>query len=136
MSLPAWDFWFSFSVRRNRKSYLIATLLLIFVAVVFWIPMTFFEPRGRATTIFLVIFGLPWIFVSYNLSAQRLRDFGVTGWLTLVWLPINLVSNEYPVLSGATSLMFWIVLFFVPGTIGANRYGPDPLESFSDDFLA
>ena len=84
----------------------------------------------RTGIILMVIFGLPWIFVSYNLTAQRLRDFNLTGWLTLLWIPINLLQNDYAELSSALSLAFWIVLVFVPGTKGENRYGPDPLEEF------
>lgn len=90
----------------------------------------FFDVGKRASIILLVIFGLPWIFVSYNLTAQRLRDFNLTGWLTLLWVPINVLHQNHSELSSALSLAFWIVLVFVPGTKGENRYGPDPLEEF------
>ena len=130
MSLPASEFWFSFSIRRNRKSYLIGTLLLFGVMAAVLGGLYFFDVGKRVGIILMVIFGLPWIFVSYNLTAQRLRDFNLTGWLTLLWFPINVLQNDYAELSSALSLTFWIVLVFVPGTKGENRYGPDPLDEF------
>ena len=128
MSLPASEFWFSLSIRRNRKSFLIGTLFLLGVLAAVLGGLYFFGVGKRVSIILLVIFGLPLIFVSYNLAAQRLRDFNLTGWLALLWLPINVLSDDYAELSSALSLAFWIVLVFVPGTKGENRYGPDPLE--------
>jgi uncharacterized membrane protein YhaH (DUF805 family) len=130
VSLPASEYWFSLSIRRNRKSFLIGTLFLIGVLVAVLGGIYFFGVGKRTGIILTVIFGLPWIFVSYNLTAQRLRDFNLTGWLTLLWVPINLLQNDYAELSSALSLAFWIVLVFVPGTKGGNRYGSDPLEEF------
>ena len=120
MSLPASDYWFSLTVRRNRKSFLIGTLFLFGVMAAVLGGLYFFDVGKRASIILLVIFGLPWIFVSYNL----------TGWLTLLWVPINVLQNNHSELSSALSLAFWIVLVFVPGTKGENRYGADPLEEF------
>jgi uncharacterized membrane protein YhaH (DUF805 family) len=130
LSLPASEYWFSPFIRRNRKSFLIGTLFLFGVLVAVLGGLYLFGVGKRTGIILMVIFGLPWIFVSYNLTAQRLRDFNLTGWLTLLWVPINLLQNDYAELSSALSLAFWIVLVFVPGTKGENRYGPDPLEEF------
>lgn len=133
MSLPASEYWFSFSERRNRKSYLIATIMLIGVMIAVFVALSFFGSGKRTSLIILVLFGLPWIFVSYNLTAQRLRDFNVTGWLTLLWVPINMLQNEYSGLSSALSLVFWIILVFVPGSAGGNRYGSNPIVEASED---
>jgi uncharacterized membrane protein YhaH (DUF805 family) len=127
MSLPAPEYWFSLSVRRNRKSFLFAYLLLVAVLAAFLGGMYFFDVNGRPFLILLLVFGLPWLLVSYNLTAQRLRDMGLTGWLALLWIPINMLQNDYQMLSSALSLAFLIVLVFVPGTQGENRYGPNPL---------
>lgn len=46
--------------------------------------------------------------VSFMLTIQRCHDFNTSGWLSiLVWVPL-------------INLIFW----FIPGTDGANRYGP------------
>ena len=50
---------------------------------------------------------------------------GISGWLTLLWIPIGLADTK---LNGAASLAAWIVLIFVPGTKGPNNYGQDPLK--------
>ncbi|MEW8690344.1 MAG: DUF805 domain-containing protein [Candidatus Thiodiazotropha endolucinida] len=50
------------------------------------------------------------IFVNIALTIQRCHDFNTTGWLSLSLL-IPLVP-----------LVFW----FIPGSEGANRYGPQP----------
>ena len=61
---------------------------------------------------------------SYTLSAQRLRDMGVTGWLALVWLPINFAEDG---LRSLAALIFILILWSVPGTQGKNRYGDSPI---------
>jgi uncharacterized membrane protein YhaH (DUF805 family) len=49
-------------------------------------------------------------------SAQRCRDFGWTGWSVLLsFLPV-------------VGILFSLAIFFVPGNLGANRYGPDPIS--------
>ena len=130
MSLPATDYWFSLSIRRNRKSFLIATVSLWAVAIAVVLALIFFSVPDRAALFLGFIFGVPWVFVYWNLSAQRLRDFNVTGWLVLLWIPINLLQGGYAELSAILSLAFWIILLFVPGTKGENRYGADPLEEY------
>lgn len=54
----------------------------------------------------------------------------MTGWLVLLWIPINFLPERCVELSSALSLAFWIILVIVPGTKGDNRYGSDPIEDF------
>jgi uncharacterized membrane protein YhaH (DUF805 family) len=128
LSLPATEYWFSLSARRNRKSFLLATGMLFIVAAVVIGGLFFFGVSKKVGIILLILFGVPWIFVWYNLTAQRLRDFNMTGWLVLLWIPIYFLPERYVDLSSALSLAFWIILVFIPGTRGDNRYGSDPLE--------
>lgn len=44
------------------------------------------------------------------------HDVGVSGWFALL--------NFVPIIG----LIMWIVLGFIPGTPGANKYGPNPAE--------
>lgn len=124
MSLPATDYWFSLSVRRNRKSYILSSLLLTatFLAVIF--ALWFFGARGRGGFIILLLFFVPYLICGYLLTAQRLRDMNLTGWLALLWIPVG-IADSY--VGGAASFAFFIILCVVPGTQGDNRYGPDPL---------
>lgn len=61
---------------------------------------------------------------NYFLSAQRLRDLNVTGWLSLFWVPIGMLPDPF---SSVGSIIFLICLCAIPGTRGENSFGPDPL---------
>lgn len=124
MSYPVLEDWFSTSIRRNRKSFIFATLSLTITVVVILLIINWFGPSRGSWSVLLILFGIPYLLSSYLLSGQRLRDMGATGWLALLWVPVN-IADTY--LSGAASLAFWIVLCVVPGTNGPNRYGADPL---------
>ena len=61
----------------------------------------------------IVLFGLGYgamVVINILLTIQRCHDFNVTGWLSLILL--------IPLLP----LIFW----FIPGTEGSNRFGPQP----------
>ena len=131
-SYPALEDWFSTAIRRNRKSFMIASVALFAVlAVVYFVISWFTPPRqdGNYTWSFVLVFApfaIAYIIGAYLLTAQRLRDIGLTGWLTLLWIPVSMADTY---LHGAATLAAWIVLFTVPGTQGPNRYGPDPVGS-------
>jgi len=127
MSLPASEFWFSTTVRRNRKSFIFANVFLMLIMAFVICALFFFEVRLRSGQIIYFLFYIPFLIAQYFLTAQRLRDFGVTGWLSLLWIAIALLPPPY---SGAFSLAFLLVLCAVPGTEGDNRYGSDPLEEW------
>jgi uncharacterized membrane protein YhaH (DUF805 family) len=120
----AWDEWFSWTIRRNRQSFFFATVLLACVIVAAVLVIRFFSPTRNGLAIFQLAFAMPAAIASYFLTAQRLRDMNVTGWLALLWIPAGLADLF---LYGAASLAFWLILLAVPGTKGPNRYGPDPL---------
>ncbi|PWE32297.1 hypothetical protein DDZ14_11255 [Maritimibacter sp. 55A14] len=116
MSKPVTEDIFAFRGRRNRKSYLLFALLLIPVLLV---PAVFIAMAEAAQSAFLVFVGalffLPVIVSSWAVGSQRCRDFGWTGWAILI--------SVVPIVG----MIFALALFVVPGTKGANRYGPDPL---------
>ena len=64
--------------------------------------------------LFSGIFTLAIIVPSIALGVRRLHDFGKSGW----WYLVILV----PVIN----IIFGLVLLFVPGNVGPNRFGPDP----------
>ena len=128
MSVPATDLWFSLSIRRNRKSYIFASLILIAIMAIVLTAIWFFGAANRSGWLIFILFYIPFVICQYFLTAQRLRDMNLTGWLALLWIPIGIAAE---VTSGATSLAAFLILAVVPGTNGANRYGPDPL---SDQF--
>ena len=125
MSQSAFDDWFSIKIRRNRKSFIQATITLYIVVVLIFAVVGFFNPNSRSFLILYILFGIPFVICNYTLASQRLRDMNATGWLALLWIPA-IIADKF--LGGAASLAFWIVLCTVPGTYGANRYGPDPIS--------
>ena len=58
------------------------------------------------------------------ISAQRFRDMSYTGWLALLWIPLMFIDSS---VGFALSLAFSIFLCVMPGKVGKNEYGPDPL---------
>jgi len=63
--------------------------------------------------------------------ARRLHDINLTGWwVILYWvIPIALVFLHIPLPQGSGVMGTWlaaIILGFIPGTRGPNRYGNDP----------
>ena len=76
---------------------------------------------GWGGDVFKVLFGLvvlmPYVLVGWIVEIKRWHDLNRSGW----WVLINFVP-----LIGA--LVSFIVLGFVKGTDGPNRFGPDPLR--------
>jgi uncharacterized membrane protein YhaH (DUF805 family) len=74
-------------------------------------------PDGQPVSILGALFSLAVLLPTIAVGVRRLHDIDRTGW----WYLLILI----PVL-GALVLLF----FFVQrGTVGANRFGPDPLET-------
>ena len=65
------------------------------------------------------------------LMAQRLRDLGWSGWwavpLGLVGAAVDASYDGVALVSAFMFLTAAVLLLFVPGTKGANKYGADPL---------
>jgi len=113
MSKPVFSDLFSFSGRRNRKSYVLYWIPYIIVLMVFSGIVT-----SSDSALLSIIGGVAILVASVSawaIASQRCRDFGWTGWATLILL--------IPVIG----LFFSIALLFIPGDVGQNRYGPDPL---------
>jgi uncharacterized membrane protein YhaH (DUF805 family) len=123
MSKPVFSNWFAFSGRRNRKSYFLYVVALFVILLVIWgvgLGVAAAFDRGEPSmaaiavaTILSIVIGISHLIV----SGQRCRDFGWTGWAVLLsWIP-------------AVGWIFGLAIFFVPGTDGPNRYGPDPVKA-------
>ena len=123
-----WDFlddWFSPMGRRNRKSFVLASLALYLSLGLLLLIWLFFAETHRARMIGLLLLGAPAILSGYFMTAQRLRDMNLSGWIALLWIPIGMFDNPA---KGAFSWAAIIILCFVPGTSGPNKFGHDPLS--------
>lgn len=113
MSKPVFSSLFSFRGRRNRKSYFLYGLVI-------GLPLYLLGEMALAgtSTVSLVaaVLLLPLLVTALATGAQRCHDIGKTHWILLLLLvPI-------------AGQIFAIYLTLRRGNVGANRYGPDPLE--------
>lgn len=117
MSKPVTKDLFSFSGRRNRKSYILASLLIFAVMVLVWCVACAiaYANGGYVTFIIAGLISIPAAIAGWALGSQRCRDFGWTGWAMLITL-IPYVG-----------WLFAVAIMFIPGNQGSNRYGPDML---------
>ena len=143
-------FLFSFKGRINRARFLAVQLALLTIWFLFWVKAPFqqFEILGLAAAI-------PMIWINLATVAKRLHDRNRNGWWSVAIFVVNRLSYLYYSLFfglsfgvdisiaeelllvmgavGLSVLQTWIVieLFFVIGTDGANRFGPDPTRTLT-----
>jgi uncharacterized membrane protein YhaH (DUF805 family) len=119
----------TFTGRSRRKEYwlygamlIVGAFLAIFLDLMFMFSDIVVVRRGDTTSIhyvphqalFLLTLVLATLVPTLAVNVRRLHDIGRSGW----WLLIALVP-----------LVGWVVLLVfacLDGTVGANRFGPDP----------
>lgn len=116
MSKPILDGMFSLEGRRNRKSLLLYFLVYFVILTIVSAIATVMANIDPSLGIIVLLMWLPMPYSACVVLAQRCRDVGWTGWAVLIVL-IPLIG-----------MFFLISLFFIPGTDGPNRYGPDPTK--------
>jgi uncharacterized membrane protein YhaH (DUF805 family) len=121
-------------------SMVVGALIALPLVLLPW-DLSWFADRAANVTLCLPVFAL---------FARRLQDQGISGWWTLVALPLPAINlyqsyravfavrnpgwlDETNPLEGWSPWLFavvlaMLVLFLRPGTRGTNRYGPDPRE--------
>jgi uncharacterized membrane protein YhaH (DUF805 family) len=139
---------FSFRGRINRARYLVVQLALLTVWFLFWVKAPFqqWEVLGWVVAIAM-------IWINLATTAKRLQDRNRHGWWAVAVVVVNRLSYLYYGLFfglsfgvdisiaeelllvmgavGLSVLQTWIVieLFFLIGTDGTNRFGPDPTRT-------
>ena len=133
--------YFSFQNRANRQRYWLTSLaiyglLLVALFVAITLPGIGWAIGG--------IGGVAWLWVALATAIRRLHDRGKSGWwLAPMYGPVILISglagligatgdsedvaNGLKALSLPFSLWAFIELGCLKGTVGDNRFGPDPL---------
>jgi uncharacterized membrane protein YhaH (DUF805 family) len=127
------------SSRRSRSDYAIGitvlaveTCILPFLIAFFWqdrikpstldqvLTTTSYGPILGSDVLIAIILALTtiWFLIHYfGLTVQRCRDFGSPGWSAgLVLVPI-------------LGWFFAAAIFFIPGDVDANQFGPNPRNS-------
>jgi uncharacterized membrane protein YhaH (DUF805 family) len=142
---------FSFNGRINRGKYWLAALIYVAVWTTFiagslvWLGGldldNLFSLAGAGLTIWLVGFIL-FILLTWSglaVGVKRLHDRDKSGWwILLFWLGPSILggwqtapnmggSFVLSLAAGAIAIWGFIELGCLSGTLGPNRYGPDPL---------
>ena len=119
MSKPVFEDLFTFSGRRNRQSYIMLLLALIFgggigLAALFGIGTALTVSSGVLGGVFLLagfVLAVAMAVVSWSAGSQRVRDFNQSG----VWILLCLIPYVGFIVS--------LAIMFVPSTAGENKYG-------------
>ena len=105
-----------FSGRAARSGYWYWTLFVYLLLIVAWlIDMTVFGFNTTGVNPMAVLASLATLLPTLAVSARRLHDIDRSGWWALLIFTVI----------GYIVLIYWACL---RGTVGANRFGPDPLE--------
>jgi uncharacterized membrane protein YhaH (DUF805 family) len=140
---------FSFKGRSNRAGYLAVQLALLTLWFVIWIEL----PSDLSSQWQALIVPVTMIWINLATTAKRLHDRNWSGWWAIAVFAVNRLSYLYYGLFlalsfggdisiavelllvmlavGLSVLQTWIVteLFFLAGTDGPNRFGPDPTRA-------
>jgi uncharacterized membrane protein YhaH (DUF805 family) len=101
--------------RIGRLRYLAWSMVLMLACMpLFGIAGGFFAASEILGGLLMVVVGIAVAVVGIMFGVQRLHDIGWSGWLLLVSL--------VPVVGGVFSLL----MFIIPGSTEANRFGPPP----------
>jgi uncharacterized membrane protein YhaH (DUF805 family) len=105
-----------FRGRAARSEYWYWTLFVYLLLIVAWlIDMTVFGFNTTGVNPITVLATLATLLPTLAVSARRLHDIDRSGWWALLIFTVI----------GYIVLIYWA---FLRGTVGTNRFGPDPLE--------
>jgi len=77
------------------------------------------------------IYALAAFIPSIAVTVRRLHDRNMSGW----WYPGFIVASLIPVV-GIIAAIAFLVIMFLDGTPGTNRFGPDPKGRANSDVFA
>jgi uncharacterized membrane protein YhaH (DUF805 family) len=140
--MPLSQLLFSFQGRLNRKPYwltILATVVIIILLIVFALMM-FGEHdfwAGGLLLVLLVILYIPLIWISLAIGAKRLHDRDKSAWWLLLFYLVPSVLSTAGNHAGDIGIILQLVSFAITvwafvelgclrGTVGPNRFGPDP----------
>lgn len=140
------QFYTSFKGRATRKDFNIyyavpALMVTILAAVLDYILAGGDIMLAVQQTTFSDVFNLLLIWPTCAVAARRLHDMNFSGWWQLapiVLFILMMPASYIPLLASASLIMiaaalvfgfiFLIILSIKRGTVGPNKFGPDPLE--------
>jgi len=138
---------FSFQGRLNRKPFLITNIVIGIIAT----PLILLAlgmagelgpvMAGEPSTLFNLACAIPTILFGLALGAKRLHDRDKSAWWLLVFYALPTILSTAAdrmedvqfiilhLISFAITVWAFVELGCLRGTVGPNRYGPDPLSA-------
>ncbi len=138
--MPISQLLFSFRGRLNRQPYWLTSIaILLLIVVLVAVVFTLMD----VSLVLLVVLGLlyiPLLWIAFALGAKRLHDRDKSAWwLLLFYILPSILSNLSDQAGGlgilllliglALSIWAFVELGCLRGTVGPNRFGPDPLQA-------
>ena len=137
---------FSFQGRLNRKPYwMVAIATTVVFILVLLLALAALREYGLeflpVTIAIIVVLYIPLIWIGLALSAKRLHDRDKSAWWLLVFYAMPAILSTAAdrmedvgfivlhVISFGISVWAFVELGCLRGTVGPNRYGPDPLSA-------
>ena len=128
---------FSFSGRINRAKYWLA-FLIWFVLWIVLLVLMFMSGFSTTTIVTAIIVAIPSFLSGIAIGIKRLHDRNKSGWwLLLFYLAPGILDGigrgaggigfVFSLASLAITIWAFVELGCLRGTIGVNRYGPDPV---------
>ena len=121
------------STRTSLLKLIVACLLASVVLFVLRLELSSGRVNPDSAAIRLLATLLPWLkagatVLFFWLAARRFQDQDRLGWLALLpWAAsATLLFLPAPPVLPLLILLVFLVALFLPGTVGPNRYGPDP----------
>lgn len=124
------DMYFTYSGRLNRWRYfsygLIVNLPYALLSMILYL-LIFSTNTSKSLimplTIVYTITTVIMIATRISLMLRRLHDMGVSAWFMVIQL-----LGIIPGVGFMIEFAYCLIILFVPGTKGANKYGDDPLQ--------
>ena len=135
---------FSFQGRLNRKFYwtiVIATTVAFILALLLALAALREYGLLPVTIAIILVLYIPLIWIGLALSAKRLHDRDKSAWWLLVFYALPTILSTAAdrtedvqfiilhLISFGITVWAFVELGCLRGTIGPNRYGPDPLSA-------
>jgi uncharacterized membrane protein YhaH (DUF805 family) len=149
--------YFDFSGRSRRKEYWMFMLLWFVLSFVLVFALLGTMAGGMAALssgaispfamgggmmalwIVFMLFGLASLIPSIAVQVRRLHDLDKSGWWLLGMVVVAAVLNSIPRIGGVlyiVAYVAWLAYNAMPGTVGANRFGPDPKDPSGAEVFA
>jgi uncharacterized membrane protein YhaH (DUF805 family) len=104
---------FSINGRISRGPFWLSYLILFAVTAALVLFIATKTTNNRVLAILVLILLVLVVWIAICVTVKRLHDIDASGWLSI---PVVLIPIAV------------ILVGSFPGTVGPNRYGPDPLE--------